>query len=83
MKVELDEYSSYSFPHHLGHGVGLAAHETPRLNSNWDDVFDVGDFFTVEPGLYSDDLRQGIRLEQNYLVTENGVQLMTDWPLEL
>lgn len=71
------------FNHHLGHGVGLAPHEAPRLNPNWDDTFQVGDYFTVEPGLYHDDLRHGIRLEQNYLVTEAGVELLTDWPLGL
>ena len=83
VRNELDAYSSYSFAHHLGHGVGLAAHEGPRLNPNWDDHFEVGDFFAVEPGLYGDELRHGIRLEQNYLVTDTGVELLTDWPLDL
>ncbi|MDC0935298.1 Xaa-Pro peptidase family protein [Pirellulales bacterium] len=80
---QLSEYSPWSFPHHLGHGVGLAAHESPRLNPNWDDAFEVGDFFTVEPGLYHEQLRHGLRLEQNYVVTDRGVELMTDWPLDL
>lgn len=71
------------FNHHLGHGVGLAPHEGPHLNPNWDDTFTVGDHFAVEPGLYHDDLRLGIRLEQNYVVTESGVELLTDWPLQL
>lgn len=71
------------FNHHLGHGVGLAPHEAPRLNPNWDDEFQVGDFFTAEPGLYHEDLRHGLRLEQNYVVTETGVELLTDWPLGL
>lgn len=71
------------FNHHLGHGVGLAPHEGPHLNPNWDDVFEVGDFFTVEPGLYHEELRHGIRLEQNYVVTASGVELLTDWPLGL
>ena len=62
--------------------MGLAPHEGPHLNPNWDDVFEVGDYFTAEPGLYHDDLRQGLRLEQNYVVTESGAQLLTDWPLE-
>ena len=73
----------WQFNHHLGHGVGLAAHEGPHLNPNWDDTFADGDFFTVEPGLYHDELRYGIRLEQNYLVTATGVELLTPWPLEL
>jgi Xaa-Pro dipeptidase len=69
--------------HHLGHGVGLAAHEGPHLNPNWDDHFAEGDYFTVEPGLYHEELRHGIRLEQNYVVTVKGVELLTPWPLEL
>ena len=79
----LAEHAPWKFEHHLGHGVGLAGHEGPRLNPHWDDTFEEGNFFTVEPGLYHDDLRQGIRLEQNYLVTSDGVKLLTDWPLEL
>ncbi len=83
VQERLDAYSPWEFNHHLGHGAGLAPHEGPHLNPNWDDTFEVGDFFTVEPGLYHDNLRQGIRLEQNYLVTEQGVELLTDWPLML
>lgn len=71
------------FNHHLGHGVGLAPHEGPHLNPNWDDTFEPGDYFTVEPGLYDESLRHGIRLEQNYVVTDSGVELLTDWPLQL
>lgn len=83
VKKQLAPAEPWEFNHHLGHGVGLAPHEAPRLNPNWDDEFAPGDFFTVEPGLYHDDLRHGIRLEQNYVVTEDGVRLVTDWPLEL
>lgn len=78
----LDAAELGTFNHHLGHGVGLAPHEGPHLNSHWDDTFAEGDFFTAEPGLYADELRAGIRLEQNYVVTANGVELVTDWPLE-
>ena len=73
----------WSFFHHLGHGLGLNAHEAPFLNPNWDDVFEAGNVFTVEPGLYHQELRGGIRLEQNYLVTDSGVERLTDFPLEL
>jgi len=71
------------FDHHLGHGIGLFPHEAPHLNPNWDDVFEVGDVFTAEPGLYGPSLRAGIRLENDYLVTEHGVELLSDFPLEL
>jgi Xaa-Pro aminopeptidase len=79
----LNSFAPLSFNHHLGHGVGLAPHEGPHLNPRWDDTLAEGDFIAVEPGLYHDELRAGIRLEQNYLVTGSGVQLLTDWPLEL
>ena len=69
--------------HHLGHGIGLAPHETPELNPDYDAVFEVGDVFTVEPGLYSEELRAGIRLEENYLLTESGVEQLTSFPRAL
>ncbi|MFV1965097.1 MAG: M24 family metallopeptidase [Pirellulaceae bacterium] len=79
----LDACLPWQFNHHLGHGVGLYPHEAPHLNPNWDDTFEVGDVFTAEPGLYHADLRDGMRIEQNYLVTEGGVELLTRFPLEL
>jgi len=72
-----------TFNHHLGHGVGHAPHEGPHLNPYWEDTFEQGDFFTAEPGLYHEDLRVGIRLEENYAVTAEGVELLTDFPLGL
>ena len=69
-KALLDEYHPGAFFHHLGHGVGLYPHEAPHLNPNWDDRFAVGDVFTVEPGLYTEALRAGIRIEENFLVTQ-------------
>jgi Xaa-Pro aminopeptidase len=83
IKRMMDDYIPGVFDHHLGHGIGLFPHEAPHLNPNWDDVFEVGDVFTVEPGLYTPELRAGIRLENDYLVTANGVELLSDFPLEL
>jgi Xaa-Pro aminopeptidase len=80
---QLRAFAPWEFKHHLGHGVGLAPHEGPHLNPMWDDTLAEGEFFTVEPGLYHEELRAGIRLEQNYLVTSDGVQLLTDWSLGL
>ena len=83
VRKELASAEPWLFNHHLGHGVGLAPHEAPRLNPNWDDVFAEGDYFTAEPGLYHESLRHGVRLEQNYVVTSDGVELLTPWALEL
>ena len=71
------------FFHHLGHGIGLFPHEAPHLNSEWDDTFQAGEVFTVEPGLYAEELRAGLRLENDYLVTETGVELLSNFPLGL
>jgi Xaa-Pro aminopeptidase len=71
------------FNHHLGHGIGLYPHEAPHLNPHWDDTLEVGEVFTAEPGLYAPELKAGMRLENDYLVTETGVELLSDFPLEL
>ena len=71
------------FNHHLGHGIGLFPHEAPHLNPHWDDTFAIGDVFTAEPGLYDPKLRAGMRIENDYVVTDDGVECLTHFPLEL
>jgi Xaa-Pro aminopeptidase len=71
------------FNHHLGHGIGLFPHEAPHLNPNWNDMFEEGDVFTAEPGLYAPELRAGMRIENDYLVTADGIELLSAFPLEL
>jgi len=69
--------------HHLGHAIGLRPHEAPELNPHYDAVFEEGNVFTMEPGLYSDELKAGIRLEENYLVTADGIEKLTSFPRDL
>jgi len=69
--------------HHLGHGIGLAPHEAPQLNPAYDAVFAVGDVFTMEPGVYGPELRAGIRLEEDYLLAEDGLVRLTSFPRSL
>lgn len=83
VQAHLDEYLPGNFNHHLGHGIGLFPHEAPHLNPRWDDTFAAGEVFTAEPGLYTPGMRAGIRLENDYLVTATGVELLSDFPLEL
>ncbi len=71
------------FNHHLGHGIGLFPHEAPHLNPNWNDSFEEGDVFTAEPGLYGPELKAGIRIENDYLVTVDGVELLTHFSWNL
>lgn len=79
----LDGFRGWSFPHHLGHGIGLHAHEAPRLNPNWNDTLRVGDVFTLEPGLYGEELRAGVRIEQDYLLTDEGLARLSHFPVDL
>ena len=69
--------------HHLGHGVGLAPHEVPHLNPEWDDTLMEGEIFTAEPGIYGEELAGGIRIENQYRVTASGVVKLTDFPVGL
>ena len=73
----------HGLPHHLGHGVGLQAHEYPHLNRRWDDVLIEGDVFTVEPASYGGQLNGAIRVENQYVVTAGGVENLLDVPLSL
>jgi Xaa-Pro aminopeptidase len=42
-----------------------------------------GEVFTVEPGLYGEHLGGGMRIENQYLVTEDGVENLTPFPMDL
>jgi len=68
------------FPHSLGHGIGLEAHEGPRLGPREPVKLREGMVVTVEPGIYLPG-RGGVRLEEMALVTAEGPRLLSR-PLE-
>jgi Xaa-Pro aminopeptidase len=70
------------FFHGLGHGVGLEVHEAPGLGRLADKKLVAGDVVTVEPGLYRAGYG-GVRLEDIVLETEDGAEVITDYPYDL
>ena len=70
------------FFHGLGHGVGLEVHEEPGLGRLAREKLVAGDVVTVEPGLYRAGYG-GVRLEDIVLVTEDGAEVVTDYPYGL
>lgn len=69
--------------HHAGHSVGLRAHEMPDLNRDREGILEPGNVVSVEPGAYSAELNGGIRLENTFLITETGCELLSNYPLSL
>ncbi|MDA0837774.1 MAG: Xaa-Pro peptidase family protein [Planctomycetota bacterium] len=69
--------------HHAGHNVGLRAHQLPDLNEKRGGTFEIGNVVSVEPGAYIPEMRAGVRLENMYLITENGLENLSEYPFEI
>ncbi|KKC46166.1 MULTISPECIES: M24 family metallopeptidase [Paenibacillus] len=70
------------FGHSLGHGLGMEVHEKPNLSKRSDNVLTPGMVVTVEPGIYIPGFG-GVRIEDDIVITENGIQILTASPKEL
>jgi len=81
LNKEPGEVLEDGFFHSLGHGVGLEVHELPSLGRAGHDLVP-GDVVTIEPGLYRSGYG-GLRLEDIVLVTEDGHEVLTDYPYDL
>jgi Xaa-Pro aminopeptidase len=81
LNKEPGEVLEDGFFHSLGHGVGLEVHELPYMGRTGQDLVP-GDVITIEPGLYRSGYG-GLRLEDIVVVTDEGHEVITDYPYDL
>ncbi len=71
-----------AFGHSTGHGIGLEIHEGPNVSKLAEKAFVPGNIITNEPGIYLLGIG-GVRIEDDMLVTENGIKRLTHSEKEL
>lgn len=71
-----------NFGHGLGHALGIEVHDGPAFSKLSDIVLEPGMVATVEPGIYIEGWG-GVRIEDDVLVTEDGVEILTKATKEL
>jgi Xaa-Pro dipeptidase len=67
---------------HTGHAIGLRNHEAPFLDVGDHTPIEPGMVFTIEPGVYQEGLG-GFRHSDTVVVTDDGIEILTDYPRDL
>src|SRR5881398_1859551 len=81
-KVISDGGYGPSFTHRLGHGLGMDGHEVPYLVEGNQTRLEPGMVFTIEPGIYQLG-KFGVRIEDDCLMTDKGVEVLSHRPANL
>lgn len=80
--IEEQGYGAY-FTHRTGHSIGLEDHEYGDVSSTNEAIIQVGQCFSVEPGIYLPEENFGVRIEDLVLITEDGCEVLNYFPKEL
>jgi len=81
-KVIADGGYGQFFTHRLGHGMGMDGHEPPYLVEGNQTRLEPGMVFTIEPGIYQLN-KWGVRIEDDCVMGENGVEVLSHRPAKL
>jgi len=63
------------FIHSLGHGIGGRIHQEPKVSVKSKSTINMGDFVTIEPGIYIKE-KMGIRIEDTVYVGKD-IEILT------
>jgi Xaa-Pro aminopeptidase len=74
-KVIADGGFGDKFIHRTGHGIGLEGHEDPYIVDGNERPLEVGNAFSIEPGIYLDG-RYGARIEDIVVCAANGADAL-------
>ncbi len=74
--------SEYSFKHHAGHLIGDKPLIKPQFLPDCENALEKGMAVTLEPGVYVPN-KFGIRVENNYLITDDGFEKLFDYTQKL
>src|SRR5213083_1449696 len=81
-KVITDAGYGQYFTHRLGHGMGMDGHEPPYMVEGNETRIEPGMVFTDEPGIYQLN-KFGVRIEDDCLMTDNGIEVLSHRPAKL
>ncbi|MCY3413137.1 MAG: aminopeptidase P family protein [Candidatus Heimdallarchaeota archaeon] len=68
--------------HRTGHGIGLGNHEGPWVANGSENILKENMVISVEPGIYIPEIG-GVRHSDTVLVTKDGYELLTSYPMDL